>query len=340
MADIQTAKALLDQFPRVSAGHYPTAIEPLENLGATLGLKLYVKRDDCTGFAFGGNKVRQLEYYFGAAKAENADTVLITGAVQSNFVRMAAAFAARFGMECHIQLEERVPAVGDLYRNNGNVLLDRLLGAALYSYPVGEDEAGADAAISRLAKKLKAAGKRPYIIPLGTEHAPLGALGYVGAALELAYQLPELAQLDAIVIASGSALSHVGLLFGLRLLGLNIPVYGICVRRDAAAQTRRIRQRLNDLAKLLSRPNPVPGKDILLFDDTLKPGYGVMSPQVKKAITQAARLEGIFLDPVYSGKAMAGLTRLAGQGELAGKTVLFWHTGGTPALFAYADQLE
>ncbi len=148
-------------------------------------LELWVKRDDCTGIGFGGNKVRQLEYHFGKAQMMGADTVLITGAIQSNYVRTAAAMAARLGLKCHVQLEERVPNVSDLYRESGNVLLDKLAGAILHSYPDGEDEAGADAAVGEIAAKLESQGCRPYVIPLAADHPPIGALGYVRAAMDL-----------------------------------------------------------------------------------------------------------------------------------------------------------
>ncbi len=152
----------LDALPRARLVHAPTPLEALPNLTASLGgARLYVKRDDCTGLAFGGNKVRQLEFYLGQAQARNADTVLITGAVQSNFVRLAAAAARKLGLEIHIQLEERVPKTDPAYRNSGNVLLDRLLGATLYAYPDGEDEAGADQRLREIAARLEARGAAP-----------------------------------------------------------------------------------------------------------------------------------------------------------------------------------
>ncbi|MFQ5624662.1 MAG: D-cysteine desulfhydrase family protein [Paracoccaceae bacterium] len=338
MTESQLA-ARLATFPRIRACHAPTPLETLGNLGADLGLALTVKRDDCTGIAFGGNKVRQLEFYFGAARAEGADTVLITGAIQSNFARITAAMARKLGMDCHIQLEERVPGTGDLYRRNGNVLLDRLLGATLHSYPEGEDEAGADAALRGIAAGLRRRGRKPYVIPLAADHPPLGALGYVCAAIELAQQADGQPPFDEIVIASGSALTHTGLLFGLRALGIATPVLGICVRRDAAAQGARVAKRLDDLAELLSIPSPVPAFDVTVDDSALPPGYGRLSDATVEAIELTARTEGLFLDPTYTGKTMAGLIGLARSGELAGKRVLFWHTGGQPALFAYADQL-
>lgn len=337
---IDALERALDRFPQVAVAHVPTPLESLGNLGRELGLALHVKRDDCTGLAFGGNKVRQLEFYFGAALDRGADTVLITGAVQSNYVRTTAAMAGRFGMACHIQLEERVPDADALHRSSGNVLLDRLMGATIHRYPEGEDEDGADANLSRIAEGLEAQGRRPYIIPLSPKSPPLGALGYVRAAIELAEQIDVGGiAIDEIIVPSGSAFTHAGLLVGLRALGLGIPITGICVRRDAARQTKRVTERVRAIGEMLEIPAACDPDDIRLFDGTLAPGYGQLNPQVIEAIGLAARCEGLFLDPVYSGKAMAGLIALARAGALAGPNALFVHTGGQPALFAYGESL-
>ncbi len=330
----------LDDLPRVALGHGPTPLEAMPNLARRFdGVALLVKRDDCTGLAFGGNKVRQLEFYLGEARAEGADTVLITGAVQSNFVRLAAAAARKLAMDCHVQLEERVPKTDPLYRGSGNVLLDRVLGAAIHAYPEGEDEAGADTRLQEIAAGLTAAGRRPYVIPLAPGHKPLGALGYVVAAREMLTQIRELGlAVDEIVLPSGSGNTHAGLLFGLRALGSSIRVTGICVRRPAAAQRERIRARVDEIARLLVVEPQVVDPDIELRDEVLAPGYGRLNPATLDAIAAAARTEGLILDPVYSGKAMAGFLRSASD-SAAGRTLLFLHTGGTPALFAYGDAL-
>jgi len=330
----------LDDLPRAVLWGTPTPLEPMENLrrGLSSG-PLYVKRDDCMGLAFGGNKVRQLEFYLGAAQAQDADTILITGAVQSNFVRLAAAAARKLCMDCHIQLEERVPKTDPLYRNSGNVLLDRLLGATLHSYPDGEDEAGADRRLSEIAAELAAAGRRPYVIPLGPGHKPLGALGYVVAARELLAQVGEQGlDLQEIVVPSGSGNTHAGLLFGLRALGSTVPVTGICVRRGAAAQHPRIQARCAAIADLLGMRPVVRDDDIRLDETHLAPGYGQLNGASREAIRLAAHQEALLLDPVYTAKTMAGF--LAAARRDAGKGGrLFVHTGGTPALFAYGDSL-
>lgn len=341
MTDHDTVLVALERFPRAAIGHLRTPLEAMPNLGRELDLSLFVKRDDCTGIGFGGNKVRQLEYYLGAAQTAGADVLLITGAVQSNFVRTAAAMGRRLGMSCHIQLEERVPDISDLHRTNGNVLLDRLLGATLHSYPDGEDEAGADAAIGRIAESLRSAGRTPYVIPLGADSKPLGALGYVRAALEVLPQMEAVGGIDEIIVASGSALTHAGLLLGLRLAGDTTQVRGVCVRRNAAQQSARVMQRVADTAALLGVDSQVvTPEDVRVTDAALGPGYGQMSTETRAAIERTARAEGLFLDPVYTGKVMAGLIGLAKADAFSGQRVLFWHTGGQPALFGYADQLQ
>ena len=327
------------RFPRARLGHAPTPIDPAPNLGASLGIDLFIKRDDCTGLAFGGNKVRQLEFHFGEARASGADTVLVTGAVQSNLVRIAAAAARKLGMAAHIQLEDRVSDGGETYRTSGNLLLDRLLGATLHAFPEGEDEAAADAALERRAAMLAAEGHRPYVIHSAPGHAPLGGLGYVLAAEEIVEQAPGTG-FDAVVCASGSALTHAGMLVGLRALGERAPVLGICVRRDAAGQGARVAQVASALAAMIECPDAFDAGDVDVSDAVLAPGYGRLNEAAREAMAMAAGHEGLLLDPVYTAKAMAGLIAHVRSGRIApGSRVLFVHTGGQPALFAYADSL-
>ena len=331
----------LDALPRAILSHTPTPIDAMPNLSGLIGTAdLYVKRDDCTGLGMGGNKARQLEFHIGKAVAEGADTVLITGAVQSNFVRMTAAASRKVGMECHIQLEERVANPPAIYRHSGNVLLSRLLGATLHSYPVGENEAGADRRLEMIAGELRETGRKPFVIHLGPDHPPLGALGYVVAARELVAQFEESgAAFDEIVVASGSGATHAGLLFGLRALQCAVPVTGICVRRAKDLQRPRIANHCRELAKLLDIDSPVSDADIRIEDDVLAPGYGKMNDAVIEAIKLTAHQEGIILDPVYTGRTMAGFlirARLAA----AGQRMLFVHTGGQPAVFGYETDLK
>lgn len=330
------------ELPQVALAHKPTPIEEMKNLSILIGnIKLYVKRDDCTGLAFGGNKVRQLEFYLGEAAMQSADTILITGAVQSNFGRLAAAAASKLGMECHIQLEDRVPDVDDIYKNSGNVLLNRMLGANLYYYDKGEDEVGADRRLREIAQRLKDQGRRPYVIPLAPDHPPLGALGYILAAHEILNQMEtDHLHFDEVVVASGSGHTHAGLLFGLRALGCNVKVTGICVRRNANAQRMRMRNHCIEIAKLLEIDSPVKEIDINLKDDFLAPGYGATNSPAIQAIELAAQMEGLIVDPTYTAKSMAGFIDIArhksGDTESA---MLFIHTGGQSALFGYEPQL-
>ncbi|MGY9055873.1 MAG: D-cysteine desulfhydrase family protein [Alphaproteobacteria bacterium] len=329
----------LATFPQAPLGHaHPTPLERVDHLSADLGIDLWLKRDDVTGLGMGGNKVRQLSFYVGDAMRQGADALLITGAVQSNFMRTAAAAGAKLGLSVHLQLEERVPSNDPLYNTGGNVFLDDLLGAERRSYPVGEDEAGADRALAEWADELRAAGRKPYIIPLGPGHPPLGALGYCTAAAEYLQQASEH---TVHVIASGSGASHGGLLFGLRALGCQDPVLGICVRRSAGEQIPRLFDRCREIGELLGIDNPVHEDDIAIFDDSLAPGYGRIDPGLIEALQMMARREGVVLDPVYTGKVFAGLLVLRRRGVIPdGERVVFWHTGGAPGLFAYQNLLE
>ena len=219
------------------------------------------------------------------------------------------------------------------------MLLDRLLGATIHCYPEGEDEAGADANLNAIAANLASEGRRPYVIPLGPGHPPLGTLGYVRCAFELAGQLSDKdLRPDAVVVPSGSGATQAGLLVGLRLAGIAAVVTGVCVRRDAGAQSARIADICERVAALLDVPCPVAADDILLDDGFLAPGYGVLNEPAIEAIRDSARTEALMLDPVYSGKAMAGALALA-RGLGAEQNVLFLHTGGAPALFAYGSDL-
>lgn len=316
----------------------PTPMEPLRNLSDRLGIDLWVKRDDLAGTTLGGNKSRQLEFYLGAATAQGADTILITGAVQSNFVRTAAACAARCGMRTIVQLENRVSGQGDLYDRSGNVLLNDLLGAEVMLYPEGEDEAGADAALRARAEEERRAGYRPYVIPLALGNPPLGALGYMRAAQEITAQDPEF---DHVVVASGSGLTHAGLLAGFDHLGLDVQVIGSCVRRDAGLQMQRMTQVLDDLARLTGARAAVPAENLHIWDGALAPGYGRIGEAASTAMTLMAQHEGQLLDPVYTAKAFAAIPALVETGEIAqGARVLFVHTGGLASLFAYQNALE
>ena len=329
------------EFERVAVYDNATSLECLHNLSAlSRDSRLFIKRDDCNNLGFGGNKVRQVEYYFGDALASGADTVLITGAVQSNFVRITAALAARTNLQCHIQLESRVANESVHYGSSGNVLLNRLFGAKLHYFDKGEDEFGADNRIREIADELKAAGRKPYVIPLVPGHPPLGALGYIRAAVEMLNQFEQQdLKIDEIFVASGSGNTHAGILFGLRALNSSIRVVGVCVRRDKHLQHERIKNRCQEITDMLEVESNVTDTDIVITDQHFAPGYGKASREVWDSIILTAQKEGIVLDPTYTGKAMAAFLARANSAD-APSNMLFLHTGGTPAIFGYQDQFE
>ena len=343
-ADFSAAFKLVPELarhPRVDLGLVASGLDPLARLGDRLGIKLLAKRDDAQPLAMGGNKVRQLEYYLGPGQERGADTVLITGAVQSNFVRLCAAAARRLGWDAVVQLEDRVPKEDLFYNQSGNVLLDQLLGAEIRRFPVGEDETAADANLDRMAEDLRAKGKNPHVVHLGMDHPPVGGLGYALAAVETWLQLEELGTWpDHVVIPSGSGLTHAGFLVGARAVGWQVPVHGICVRRSAQPQQVRIEQRVAEINRMLDDRADISGDDVLVEDTVLAPGYGQLNDAVLSAIRCAALDEALLVDPVYSGRTLAGLMSLVARGVIGpGQTVLFVHTGGLPAIFAYQTDL-
>jgi L-cysteate sulfo-lyase len=333
---------LTDSFPTADLSHKPTPLERLNNLSADYQTNIWVKRDDCTGLAFGGNKSRQLEYYVGHAQSQGADTLLTTGAVQSNHVRMTVAAARKVGMDVEVQLEHRVDRDQIEYKKSGNPFLVKLMGAKIHYYPEGEDENGADQAMLDRAEALKLEGKKPYVIPLSNVKAPYGALGYVEAAEETLQQLNMMNMTPMrFILPTGSASTHAGFLLGLRALGCNIPVYGICVRRDAASQQQRVFSKMESVIELMKLDVDIDISEVICDDRFLAPGYGQLNDTTEKAIKQLARREGLLLDPTYSGKAFAALIDLL-ESKCPGpdQNIVFLHTGGTPSLFAYPELVE
>lgn len=324
--------------PKIDILSGPTPLESAGELSRQLGIDLHIKRDDLAGPSFGGNKSRQLEYYFGDALSQNADTILITGAVQSNFTRTAVAVARSHGMRAIVQFEDRVKSGSAAYKNSGNVLLSRLMGAEIEFYPDGEDEAGADAALDHRAAQLRAAGRRPYIIHLSETYPPLGALGYVDAATEILAQRDDF---DIFVVASGSGATHAGLLAGLRGGGSSAPVIGSCVRRAAELQGPRIERVMRRLGALYPAAHEVKAEDVRVWDGALAPGYGRVGDKSLEAIRMMASTQGLFLDPVYTAKSFAAVPSLVASGDIPkGSKVCFVHTGGLAALYAYEDEIS
>ena len=325
--------------PREQITGFETPLVPLKALSKHLDIELWMKRDDIAGPSFGGNKSRQLEYYFGEARAQDADTILITGAIQSNFVRLAAACAVRFGMRPIVQLEQRVPKTDLIYNQSGNVLLNKLIGADILYYPDGEDEAGADQALYDRASSLRKQGKRPYVIPLSENKPPLGSLGYFRCAEEIASQHKQ--SFDYVVVASGSGATHLGLVAGMKYFSENTKVIGSCVRRAANRQ----QQRLEEMSRLFNRfsgcPDYLVEDDFWLWDKALAPGYGQIGPRGTEALKMMAQQEGYILDPVYTAKSFAAIPGLLDEQYIRpGSRVLFVHTGGSAALFAYHDEMN
>jgi L-cysteate sulfo-lyase len=328
----------LARFPRARFAHLPTPLEPMPRLSEALGgPRLFVKRDDCTGLAGGGNKTRKLEFLLGAALEAGADTLVTQGAVQSNHVRQTAAAAARFGLKCEVILEERVPTNAVDYTASGNVLLDRLLGAKLRNVPAGSDM---NAALETVADEVRAAGGKPYVIPGGGSN-PIGALGYVDCAIELVAQAnAQGLVIDRIVTATGSAGTHAGLVAGLALIGADIPVLGIGVRAPKETQEANVHKLAVQTAALLGHEERVARKMTVADCDYVGAGYGLVDEAVIDGLKLVARTEALLLDPVYTGKAMKGLIALSRAGAFKDETVVFLHTGGAQGLFGYHSVLE
>jgi L-cysteate sulfo-lyase len=322
------------RFPRVQLAHLPTPLELLPRLSAALGgPEIWIKRDDCTGLSTGGNKTRKLEFLMAEAKAQGADLVMTQGATQSNHARQTAAAAARLGMDCHVLLEDRTGSRDPNYNWNGNVFLDCLHGATIERHPGGGDM---NAVLEQVAERFRAEGRRVYTIPGGGSN-PTGALGYANCALELVNQANEIGlAIDHVVHATGSAGTQAGLVTGLRAINANIPLLGIGVRAPKAKQEENVYKLSLATAEKLGCPNVVRREDVVANSDYVGEGYGVPTASGTEAIEMFARLEGILLDPVYSGKGAAGLIDLVRRGAfLKGQRVVFLHTGGAAGLFGY-----
>jgi len=314
--------------PRLRFAHLPTPVEPMPRLAAALGgPALWIKRDDQTGLAFGGNKTRKLEFLLADAQAHGARTVVTAGAVQSNHCRQTAAAAARFGFECVLVLAGSPPKTA-----NGNLFLDHLLGAKIV-WAQGEDR---EALLRSTFEKASADGRRPYLVPYGGSN-PLGAAAYAAALAEF---LAQDVAVDRIVFATSSGGTQAGLVAGARAHGFRGRITGISVDEPAAALSARVAALATQGMGLLGLEGSIRAAEIEVNDRFLGGGYGVMGEREKEAIRLFAQNEGILLDPVYTGRAAGGMIDLIRTGEIsAQERVLFWHTGGTPALFAYADQL-
>jgi len=332
----------LGKIPRVRLGEYPTPVAELSNLRRVVGgPRIFIKREDLVGIALGGNKVRKLEYALAEAKALGATTIVTSGGVQSNHVRLTIACANRLDMKTVAVLRGEMPD-----KPTGNLLLDRILGAAEIHwldprlYPNREEGVQAtEAKAEEIASALSGRGEAPYVIPNGCK--PLhSALAYAGCVLELLEQMRALnLATDIIVTACGTAGTQTGLVLGSLLFAQGqIRVMGISVSGRAESLHERIRKNLLEALRFLEAELAVPERAIEVYGNYVGPGYGVPTPEMKEAVEILARTEGIFLDPVYTGRAMAGLLDLIRKGAFSkDEVVVFLHTGGVPALFA-ADQ--
>jgi len=324
----------LHDFPKTSLGFFPTPIVELVRLSQLLGgPAIFMKRDDLTGLAMGGNKTRKLEYLFGDALFQGCDAIITAGAAQSNHCRQTAAAAAKLGLECHLILGGEVPD-----RPSGNLLLDQIFGCHIHW--AGEHRKGED--IPEIFEKLQAAQKTPYIVPYGGSNE-LGALAFAEATHELDAQAKG-RKFSHIVFASSSGGTQAGLMLGKEILGKSYQVVGINIDKGEAGEppfNQHIVSLANRAAKLVCLDHEFTERDLILNSDYLGGGYAIIGDLENQAISLTARTEGILLDPVYTGRAMGGLIQMIRSSEIGkGDRVLFWHTGGTPALFAYANGLD
>lgn len=319
----------LTRFPRLELIGAPTPLEYLPRFSDYLGREIFIKRDDVTPMAMGGNKLRKLEFLAADALREGADTLVTAGAIQSNHVRQTAAVAARLGLHCVALLENPIGTRAENYLSNGNrLLLD------LFNVQVEMCDAltQPDQQMEVLATRLEAEGFRPYVIPVGGSNA-LGAMGYVESALEIARQCEDAVNISSVIVASGSAGTHAGLAVGLEQLMPEAELIGVTVSRKVAEQRPKVVALQQAVAAELELTACA---EIQLWDDYFAPGYGTPNEEGQEAIKLLARLEGILLDPVYTGKAMAGLIDGISQKRFKDEgPILFVHTGGAPALFAY-----
>ncbi len=324
----------LSRFPRRRYSQGPSPIEFMPNFTKALGgPKVWIKRDDMLGLSPGGNKTRKLEFLMGDALARGADTLVTCGAPQSNHCRITLAAAVKEGLKCRFVIEERVPGSYDV-NATGNNFMFRLLGVeSITVVPGGTNMAEA---METVAQAVRAEGRQPYIIPGGGSNA-IGGLGYVACAQELQQQLLQMGQpMDHVVVGSGSSGTHGGLVAGFLGNNIHIPLVGIGVSRDPSDQNPLVLKEAQAIMDLLKVDIKVPAEAVLSFGDWWRPKYSVPNPAMVEAVQMLARTEAILLDPVYTGKIMAGLIGLSRQGYFKPQdNVLFLHTGGATALHAY-----
>ncbi|VAW60362.1 pyridoxal phosphate-dependent deaminase, putative [hydrothermal vent metagenome] len=319
--------------PRVSLGFFPTPLVHLPGLSRALGgVDISIKRDDNSGLALGGNKTRKLEFILADALASGADTIITAGAIQSNHCRQTAAAAANLQLECHLVLGGEAPDIA-----TGNLLLDKLFGCHIHW--AGKKRKGED--IPERVKQLQQQGKKTYVVPYGGS-CELGALSFVEALKELDTQTGKSGDnFTHIIFASSSGGTQAGLMLGKKILNNSYQLIGIDIDKDESGPLpfrEHILSLANSTAEYISLDFTFTEKDLILNDNYTGEGYGIVGEPEKEAISLCAQTEGILLDPVYTGRAMAGLIDMVRRGEINKEAkILFWHTGGTPALFAYPE---
>jgi D-cysteine desulfhydrase family pyridoxal phosphate-dependent enzyme len=317
------------RFPRVTLAFLPTPMSPLERLSRALGgPRIFIKRDDLTGLAGGGNKTRKLEFVLAEALSQGADTIVTVGATQSNHCRQTAAAAARLGLRCVLVLRGVPPA-----QLSGNLLLDYLLGAEVRF----SGERTREEVMDEFVLAERACGRNPYAIPLGASTS-LGALAYALAVEELKWQTD--LHFDRIIVASSSGGTQAGLIAGAQVFGLRSEILGISVDQPLGSLQEIVAPIARGAIRLLGGSAAIGPAEVSVSADYLGEGYGIMGAPEREAIQLFAAQEGILLDPVYTGRAAAGMIDLIRKGVIGkSESILFWHTGGVPALWAYADGL-
>jgi D-cysteine desulfhydrase family pyridoxal phosphate-dependent enzyme len=350
MISLESLKERLTDFPKVPLVHAPTPLQQIERPPAVPGgVDLLIKRDDLTGLAFGGNKGRKLEYIVADAMARGADTIVTWGGIQSNWCLQTAAAAARVGIRAVVVLLQKP---GALAEDDGNVLLDHLCGATVKVVEVDPDRgmlelADVDDLVGPAVEEEKTAGRKPYLAPIGgsivegSMKEPFGAMGYADALVELLEQTSARnLRFDTVVHASGSAGTQAGLVAAAKAVAPHVRIVGISVVSDADTLRGQVRTIAVQLLETLAIDAEIEDDDVIVFDDYLAQGYGVLTSEISRVIAALARSEGVVLDPVYTGKAWLGLLDLMENGFVSDdEHAVFIHTGGTAALFPYREQL-
>lgn len=329
----------LAQFPRTKLALLPTPIQPLKNFNAELdGAELWMKRDDLTGLVGGGNKSRKLEYLVGDALSKGADMLVTVGAIQSNHTRQTAAAAAKSGLKCALLHCAWTKDAGPNYRKVGNILLSHMLGAELY-YDETVRPIEDQGPLEEFMTKLRHQGHKPYLIPGGASEHPLGSMGYIRCAIEIAEQM-QIANMsfDYLVHTTGSGSTQSGLVAGFKALGLKTKIVGIADDGEVEIKKKRILELANEALKSLGVDIRAETKDVIVLASN-NGVYGVADPLIKDAIRLLAKTEGLIADPVYEGRAIRGVLDLTQDGYFKPDSkILLMHLGGTPAIHAYAEQ--